>query len=166
MRKNNEEEAQTHINELLKLVQSSGKSPLERSLEVLAMLGVSPRETLELRLSSPQDCNLSNLAQRAVNAFFMAFHLHPNVLVAHSTVASLFIASEQVFTPTLPHEAAKPLHDVLFGTNFIPQPVRIVPDNNLDTRTIAVRFELDTESEEVQDAAVSLIKKLLFEDRL
>ncbi len=158
------EEVQAHLNALLKTVQSPNKSPLERSIEMLATLGVKAHETLELRLSSPQDCNLSDLAQRGVNAFLTSFHLHPNVLSVHSTVASLFVASELVFTPTIPQEAAKQFYAALFGANFTPQPVRIVPDNSLDTRTVAVRFSLDTKSEEVQEAALSLIKKLIFED--
>lgn len=162
MRKN--EDAQTHIDELLKMVQSPHKSSLERSIELLAMLGIKTSETLELRLSSTKSCDLSDLAQRAVNAFLLALHIHPNVLAVHSTVASLFVADEKVFTPTLPQEAMKQFHAALFGADYTPTPVRIVPDNSLDTRTVAVRFSIDPESEEFHEAVVSIIKDLLFQD--
>lgn len=157
----NREDMQPHIDALLQAVTPTQKSPLERAIEIMLVHNLKPNETLELRLSSTRDCNLSSLAQRTINLFFQTLQIYPTELAAHSTVASLFVASEIVFKAETPHNSLQMLHKALFGPDFTPPPVRIVADNSLDTRTVAVRFAINTESEEFQHVMESLLKKML-----
>lgn len=158
----NRDHLQPHIDALLQAVPQQHKSPLERAVEIMLMHSIKPNEIIELRLSSPEDCNLKSLAQRALNLFFLTFQIYPTELVAHSTVAALFVASEFVFKATVQQPSLQMLHKALFGPDFTPPPVRIVPDDSLDTRTVAVRFSIDTESEEFLQIMTSFLRKMFF----
>lgn len=157
----NKDHLQPHIDALLQAVPQQHKSPLERAIEVMLVHHIKPDETIELRLSGSKDCNLHSLAQRALNLFLLSFQIYPTELVAHSTVASLFVASESIFKATVEQPPLQLLHNAMFGPDFIPPPVRIVANDNLDTRTVSVRFSIDTNSEEFQCVMRSFLHKML-----
>jgi len=116
----------------------------QSAIEHLMRLGLTPGELLELRLSRKEQTNIFKLAQTAANAFFSAFNLYPNALAVHSTIAHLFEASE--FTVTAKYTGDTDTMLALCGSGLEMRPLQIVIDESLDTKTVAVRFELDIET--------------------
>jgi hypothetical protein len=142
-----EREAEAQFKDLLKNTEKVDLPWREMMVERALQVGMKPEDHLELRVTcNPKDGDVFALARRATSMFFTAFSLYPTSLAVHSTVASLFEATESVFKAE--HRAGAEWMSVCLGQGFEATPIRIEICDNLDIRTVAVRFSMDGEEYE------------------
>lgn len=154
------EKANGQIDEVIDMLRQERRTPMEEALQALAFLGLSPFEPVELRVVSDKLCD-PRFVQRIARAMLLATRLYPTSIAVHSTVAKLFEASEVVVRIDLKDNAFRDILEAIYSKEFLEKPIHIEADDSLDTKTVALRFRMDTEdNEEFNNAMVAMIMKI------
>lgn len=151
--------ANQHMNEVLEMIRQDKSTPMEATLQALAANGLSPFETVELRISSTKQCNPQH-AQCVVTAMLTGLRLYPTSIAIHSTIAKVFEVSEAVIKVNLKGNACGDVLEIIYGKEFLSQPIRVEVDDSLDTHTAAARFKMNTDCEEFNETMLAMIKKM------
>lgn len=151
--------ASQRMNEVIEMIRQDKSTPMEATLQALASNGLSPFEPVELRVSSTKLCDLLH-AQRVATAMLMTMRLYPTSVALHSAVAKLFEASEVVIKVDLKTSPCRDILEIIYGKEFLAQPIRVEVDDSLDTKTAAARFKMNTESEEFDATVLTMLKKM------
>jgi hypothetical protein len=154
-------EANQRLDEVIDMLRQNKRTVMEETLQALAASGLSPYESVELRVSSDKLCD-PHFVQRAARAMLISLHLYPTSIAVHSTVAKLFEASEVVIRVDLKGNAFRDILEAIYGREFLEKPIHIEIDDSLDTKTVAVRFKMDTENnKEFDDTRVAMLMKMV-----
>lgn len=154
-------EANQRIDEVIDMVRQDKRTPMEATLQGLAANGLSPFEPVELRVSGENLCD-PHFAQRVATAMLTALRVYPTSIAVHSAVAKLFEASEVMIKVDLKNSGFRDILEAIYGKKFLEQPICIEVDDSLDTKTVAVRFKMNTENnKEFDDAMVSMLMKMV-----
>ena len=146
----------SEITQRLALTQGSWR---EAMIHRASALGFYPDDVVELRITAT-DGDVVALAQRAADVFFTAMRLYPTSIAAHSAIVSLLTMRGAVIKAShgLPQYV-----DAIFGEGFETAPIPFEIDDSLDATTIAVRFKIDLDSPEIQEALQSVIIKAVLQ---
>jgi len=137
------------------------KSWQEMVITRLASLGVYVNDCLELHVSG-KGIDLE-LPQRAIDAFFTAFFLYPTSIAVHSTVAALLGANETILKAECRFVSDNIIACAhVLGKDFKANPIRIEANDDLDLKTVAVRFKINFD--DYEEAALSVLKNMMNED--